>query len=475
MTTFVTAFLDLFEDRSKDKSVATCFAHFTKLASTDIPLVVFLSKKYADLAPIRPNVKYIYLELTDLITYSEAMAQPLKQPANHTDYHDTLNFMILMNAKIEFVHRAMAQDPFASSHFAWIDFSICHVFRELDNSLNYLKMLSQTALKDQFLALPGCWSKGAYQDQLFSAVNWRFCGGFFIGDRASLENFYNEYRAKFPTYLKTTNTMVWEVNIWHRLELDGLHYDWFAGGHDDSIIRVPPSLFRIVASLTTIPSRIEGSCRAAIDSLLPQVDHVYLNLAHYYERFQTSITVPEFFKEHPYKDKVSITLCDDKGPATKYVGALGAISPHDWIFFCDDDQEYAPDLIAKMRSRIDTLCVYQNRFEIIKDNTSGGLIHGFVGNLGHASLYRLLPAFHLPVCALHVDDQWLSIYCFLNGITIRPSGVEAYHDIFKRLEQGHECIGLDSLFSLGTRENRVQQLAEEFKVRFVAGGIIQRV
>jgi len=470
MTTFVTAFLDLQEDRSKDKSVDTCFTHFSKLCSSGIPLVVFLSRRYADRIVEAPHIHYIFTELNELVTWQETLAEPRQLPSRRTDHHDTQNFMILMNAKAEFVKKAMDINPFKSSQFAWIDFSICHVFRNTEASLLYLRMLAQSKLRTPCLLFPGCWSKGI--GELTDAINWRFCGGFFIGDKNSLEAFYEAYRHHYPRYLAESKTLTWEVNVWHRLELEGVFCEWFKADHNDSIVRIPPSYMYTVASLTTIPSRAVSECRRAIDSLLPQVDHVYLNIAQFYKRFQKEGELPPYLLEEPYRQKVTVTFCEDKGPATKYLGALATIPSDSWIFFCDDDQEYAPTLLDRMRSQIDQLCIYQNRYAIITDTTSGGLIHGFVGNLGHASLYKQLPSFPLPDCAFHIDDQWLSVYAFLQNIPIRPSGVEAYSDIFKRLENGHECIGADALFSLGTRDICIQQLAKEFNVRFIGKGVL---
>lgn len=477
MTTFVTAFLDLYEDRSQDKSVDTCFNHFSTLCSADISLVVFLSKCYMDklhakkAKKTKANIHYIPIELADLETYKEAVDNPLALPESRTPHHDTLHFMILMNAKIEFVKKAIDINPFKTTHFAWIDFSICHVFKHIPNSLQFLHLISISSLS-KCLTFPGCWEKGQGALYLDHAINWRYCGGFFLGDAQSLQDFYTLYRTLFPTFLSATKTMLWEVNIWHKMELEGWSPQWYVANHDDSIIRIPRDLFYTVASLTTIPSRISTNCRRAIDSLLTQVDHVYLSVAHFYKRFQTSVDLPSYFFVEPYVSRVTIVFCDDKGPATKYLGAIDIIPSNAWIFFCDDDQEYAPTLLKQMRSHIDGPHIYQNRYNIIQKTTSGGLIHGYVGNLGHASNFKKLSAFPLPECAYHVDDQWLSIYCFLHNVLVKPSGLEEYSDIFQRLEDDHECIGADSLFSLGTRDVRVKQLEEYFNVRFMSDGML---
>jgi len=476
MTTFVTAFLDLGEDRSKDKSLDVCFSHFSNLCSIEIPLVVFISPVYMDRCKQASHITYIPIELSELETYKEVVKANPKLPESRTPHHDTRNFMILMNAKIEFIQKAIVANPFQSSHFAWIDFSICHVFRKPAETLDYLRMLSNTALAKRCLTFPGCWCLNTGSAYLQEAINWRFCGGFFLGDMKSLLDMYTLYRNVFPAYLKLYGTLVWEVNVWHRMELDGWKCTWYKADHNDSIVKIPSSFFYTVASLTTIPSRITTSCRTTIDSLLNQVDHIYLSIAKFYTRFQVEGTIPSYLQEEPYKSKVTVILCEDKGPATKYLGALdalSAISPRAWVFVCDDDQVYKSNLLETMKRGIDRLCILQNRYASIQKDTTGGMIHGYVGNLGHASLYKELPQFPLPPCSFHVDDQWMSIYCFMKHIHIRPSGVDSYSDIFGKLEHGHECIGSDSLFSLGSRTAKANQLAEYFKVRFASEGRIE--
>ena len=61
------------------------------------------------------------------------------------------------------------------------------------------------------------------------------------------------------------------------------------------------------------------------------------------------------------------------------------------MFICDDDQEYKSNLIQNMLNNINKLGVYQNRYNIVKHG-SGGIIHGYVGNLIHSSLLENLKA-----------------------------------------------------------------------------------
>ena len=111
--------------------------------------------------------------------------------------------------------------------------------------------------------------------------------------------------------------------------------------------------------------------------------------------------------------------------------------------------------------------VYQNHYESIKQKTSGGMVHGYVGNLIHSSVLKGLRTFPLPDCARFVDDQWGSMYCQLKNIPVLPTEVESYAEIFKVTENGHEKLGTHSLSGLGTRGDRVSELEEFFGVSFL--------
>ena len=454
MLTFVTAFLDLEEDRSKDKSVEKYFALFSQLAATGIRLHAFLSRCYEGLV-VPANVSIEYIDLAELDTFKDISGLEYSLPAIRTPHHDTKNFMILINSKIELVHRAM---HIPSSHYAWIDFGIFHVFKDSRSSA-YLQMLGKSSLKPG-LQIAGCWGPG---EPSFSAVCWRFCGGFFVGDAASIQSFYAAHRLHFKNTVLQRG-LAWEVNHWAWLEHAGhLKCSWFGADHNDSIIRVPAA-FKVVASLTTIPPRA-ASCRLALDSLIHQVDQIYLSVSRTYRRFGDWVPWP-YLAEEPYRSKVTVVYTEDLGPATKYLGALPQISPDAWIFICDDDQEYHPTLISRMMNSVGEIAVYQNHYELIKEKTSGGLIHGYVGLLVHASLLQDLPAFPLPYAAQFVDDQWMSIYCFLKDIKILPTGIEDYNDIYMVLDGWYEKIGEESLAGLHNRDDMVAALGSEFGITF---------
>lgn len=499
ITTFVSAFLDLREDRSKDKGVERCFGHFDVVAASGIPIHLFLSRSYEELWAERahPNVTVEWIELEDLDTYKEVLAaeeavgQPMGLPQQRTPHHDTRNFMILMNCKAELVGR-VARSLALTTQVAWLDFSIAHVFKDVGAALNSLRLLAHTRLKDSTrLAFPGCWYRGAHHDNLFGGINWRFCGGFFIGGVSAATAFADLYRSAWPTALRSRRCLTWEVNFWHWLECEAAAVGsplashsptfvptWFPADHNDSIVRVPPTLFHVVASLTTIPPRLaDGSCKAAIDSVLGQVDTVYLTIPLEYGRFPGEVSLPAWLGDAPYSSRVIVVRPPvDAGPAAKYLGALEAIPAGSWIFVCDDDQEYRDGLVGRMLPSVKQLAVVQNHLLPIRAKTSGGLVHGYVGLLVPRAALEGLGSFPLPPAAKFVDDQWMSIFCHKTGLPVAPSGVEQYSDIFAVLEGGwHEKLGSAALSGLSNRDEKVAEIAAAFGVQFLPGGEISSV
>jgi hypothetical protein len=255
--------------------------------------------------------------------------------------------------------------------------------------------------------------------------------------------------------------------MWHYMELRcGFCPQWFSANHDDSILRIPGSCLYVVASLTTIPPRIETDCRKAIESLFHQVDHVYVAVSKEYTRFGAFETLPPYIVEEPFKSKVSFVFGPDYGPAGKYIGNLGSIPDDSLIFICDDDQEYHPTLLDRMLNQVKDIAVYQNHYSSICTKTSGGLIHGYVGLLFPKVLLQNVQEFPRPEAYRFVDDQWMSFYCFSNTIPIKSTSIEQYSQIFAVLDNYHEKWGVESLSGLHNREAKIKELSGALNLTF---------
>lgn len=244
---FITAFIDLGAEHT-EKSAATRLEHFRTLASSGIDLIVFVSPSYMGMAEglqaEYPNILRIEpVDMESLAAVQTIRSFPsLELPSSLTAHKDTHGFLELMLSKVDFVHAAMAFTN--ASHLAWIDFNIAHVFTSVE-ALHALEQLGhRRKLRTPLLALAAIWGKHTNADlaSLLSAVNWRFAGGFFVGDRRSVDSWYALCADTLPLFLVQTNTLVWEVNFWAWLEETYPHsFNPYAytSDHDNSLVYVP--------------------------------------------------------------------------------------------------------------------------------------------------------------------------------------------------------------------------------------------
>lgn len=249
--TFVSAFLDLDEDRSDKslKSVDNYFEHFSRLASTGISICLFMSKKYMekikDICDINPNIYLVSspYEIYDTWTYKTTKLFPdIKLPEIRSSIKDTYNYLISQNSKFEFMEKAIQINPFNASHFSWIDFGICHIINS-QKTLDKLYSFSESSLKDKIFAIPGCWDKNLsdnFINEIFIRPYWRFCGGFFVGDKDSILDFVNCYRTYYTKFLQDKKILAWEVNIWTWMEYNNyLKPEFYEANHNDSMLLIP--------------------------------------------------------------------------------------------------------------------------------------------------------------------------------------------------------------------------------------------
>lgn len=243
-TTFVTAFYVVKDYNAPNKSVNNYFDHFTKLAATNIPIVLFISPQFEErikeVMTKYPNVKLLGLiDVKDTWTYGQVDVNHIKLPTNRNLLKDSLEYMIAINTKIECVNKAIQANMFNTENFAWIDFGIFHVIKDINNTTTKLQKIANTAITSNAVILPGCWALSQRYDYV-NQINWNFCGGFFIGQRDQLLDMWQRYQDFFPKFLKQYNTMVWEVNIWSAMVYEtDWKPSWFHADHNDSIINIP--------------------------------------------------------------------------------------------------------------------------------------------------------------------------------------------------------------------------------------------
>lgn len=225
MITFVTALINLQEDRPNEKTIDTYISLLETLQSTGIRIHLFTSPDLAQSLHVKNGIVES-IRLSDLDTYASS---PNGLPEHRNPNKDTRNYLILMNSKLELVKRAIESGHHSSSHYAWIDVGISHILKTPQETI---QALQSKQIRKECLYIPGCLH---HSFQGFDAICWRFCGGFFLGDASSILSFYSTFSREYPHLPKLS----WEVNVWAYLESKGLHIDWFSADHNDSMLQIP--------------------------------------------------------------------------------------------------------------------------------------------------------------------------------------------------------------------------------------------
>lgn len=274
--TFVTAFIKIYDTPILDRDIEWRFNQFTKIAKSGIPICVFTSPEYIDTftkyveSSTTTNIRIMpAISIQDTFVYScfqksGILAKGYYLPHNRNCEKDTIEYLLLMNAKTEFMQKAIAANPWKTTHFSWIDFNIAYIFdnSKIESTIMFLKILAQRTLEAKFLAIPGCWRKMEVYNQnnksITEMIHWRFCGGFCLGDIDSILEMDKLYHKHFFGFLDTYNKLVWEVNFWAYIEAQYNTFTpiWYVADHNDTMItNFPVSLFG--KCLSHMPSYIK--------------------------------------------------------------------------------------------------------------------------------------------------------------------------------------------------------------------------
>jgi hypothetical protein len=244
-TLFVSAFIDLHIPHEEHKTIEMRIGNFEKLAKTGILIAVFTSKKYIDrimdIVEKYPNVRvHKVIEIEDTHAYKLFYLYKDSLPPVRYAIKDKFEFLSLMSAKIEFMKDAMDLYGNTFEQYSWVDFNIWYIFKNDYEIAKRLWFYQTHSLKYDGVYIPGCWQKGREADLLWNRINWRFCGGFFMGKAASIRDFVDRYFNNIENIIHEKKMLTWEVNIWSYLENEhGWEPRWFNGDHNESMIGIP--------------------------------------------------------------------------------------------------------------------------------------------------------------------------------------------------------------------------------------------
>ena len=314
-TTFVSALIDLNEARPHGKDIDSYIKNFENLANTGLPFCIFISssfeQKFKEKYSSYRNIYYEILNLKDLEVFKELEDVEYSRPKVIVENtKQTTNYNIMNNSKIEFIKRAIDKDIYKTNQYAWIDFGIDYVIK----NKNTYEYLLNTRLSSDGIVIPTIWNRSKETANDFNTINWRFCGGFFLGDKESLIDFYGLYRREFKKLITDKKVLPCESSVWSYFEE---FYNWnvkeYKSDHNDTMLQIPKKYVSPSSTIVTMFFNLK-KLPDSTESLRPL----------------------EFYLEH---GKKTLEL------------------PYPMILFCDDETR---PLLEKIRCNLPTIYIEKN-------------------------------------------------------------------------------------------------------------------
>lgn len=214
------------------KPVSKYFELFEQLARTGIPLIVYLdtrlSEQGAELCKRYPNIEKCEYRTID----TSWLPSRLLLPKYRRIEKDTAEYFCIQLSKLGLLTEAAT---FATTtHLAWIDFGIYHIFTNPNSMDECLKKIAISEFPTNKIIAPGCWPLSELNDfptyDVWNCICWRFCGGFVLGAAplfaAAAERQNSIVTGNMPG-------LTWEVNYWAMMEK---YFTNYRADHNETII-----------------------------------------------------------------------------------------------------------------------------------------------------------------------------------------------------------------------------------------------
>jgi Bacterial protein of unknown function (HtrL_YibB) len=244
--TIVTAFIANANQR-QDRSIDDYIAYGKKLMAAPIKKIIFFDRSLIEKIPddcFNDNTMIIPINKYDnyLYQYKEKI----------TEFHlnttcsekDTLEYMMTICNKTEYIRNAIEINPFQSSQFVWVDFGINHVFKEQSDE-EFISILTRLREKEfENVRIANIWDPSLY-DMIFNNfktdpykdVMWFFAGGVLGGNSTSLIKFADLTKQQCIKVIEERKTIMWEVNIWFQVYSENKElFSLYSCDHNPSII-----------------------------------------------------------------------------------------------------------------------------------------------------------------------------------------------------------------------------------------------
>jgi len=245
--TIVSAFIGRANMRP-DRSVDNYIEYGKKLMSAPVNKIIFFDESFIEKCPreyFNDNTIIIPVKKEDNYLYN--YKDKITEFHVNTDFaeKDTLDYMLTICHKTEYVKKAIELDPFKSKQFVWIDFGINHMLKKNSSTEDFLKVI--TSVKNKIydnVRIASIWeppmyemAKNTFNRDIYKDVMWFFAGSVFGGDSQSLIKFAELTKEKCLKLIEERRSLMWEVNVWFLVYMENpTLFSLYSSDHNDSVV-----------------------------------------------------------------------------------------------------------------------------------------------------------------------------------------------------------------------------------------------
>lgn len=191
--------------------------------------------------------------------------------------------------------------------------------------------------------------------------------------------------------------------------------------------------------LTTIPERlVSNHFKNVIESLLHQTiafNKIILNIPYHFKR--TNEPYPDIPEWITTNSKIMVNRCEDKGPATKFLGSWSILDDDAIIMVGDDDIVYKPYTLQQLYETW-----LQHKQSVISHATKKRFegyteIQGFGGYLFQKQLLNGLDTYAMPSICQAVDDTWISSFIYNHHISVIKTEGDIWNSVDRPKSDEH--------------------------------------
>jgi hypothetical protein len=209
------------------RKLETYIAMFELLAATGVPIILYLDTRLEsagkELVEKYPNIQKCFYGSADMSYVTVDVILPVVRNIQK----DTADYFCIQLSKLRVLNDAL--EHLTTSHIAWIDFGIYHMFRDRDLCHLLLNRIAASNFPSDKILSPSCWD--TTQGSLWDKISWRHCGSFLLGSPNAICRAYEQQMEIVMTNLPR---LTWEVNYWAMME--GAFHTYKAD-HNDLLLK----------------------------------------------------------------------------------------------------------------------------------------------------------------------------------------------------------------------------------------------